>query len=367
MTVAVCESQGDVLKTLGQRPQAIQAYQQALDVLIEADRLERARLSRKLGDAWVEDRRYDVAWGCYTQAQAVLEANPMDRDIDWQREWPAGAPGADALALLGLPVGADGRHRHGDPGAHTGVRRLATAGRVLPPAGPESLSTGRNSGVAGIARLAASQALQAARQAGDVNAILTTQFSYGFQLLWSGELEPASRELSQALVSAQSTRNLLLETQCLTYLTILERRRGNLERVAVLAQHSLDAAQACQRADYIGVAQANQAWLAWRQGDLETAGRLGRPRWRPGTLAVMPIPSSGWASGRWWPSVWRRGRWLKRRYWRAGCSIPHSSACRQRWRRYWSKSARPAQGETGRRPGVLLEHALTLAQGQDYL
>lgn len=299
MTVAICESQGDVLKILGQRPQAIQAYQHALGELFDTERLESARLSRKLGGAWVEDRRYDAAWSCFAQAQAILEDAPQEGDLGWQGEWLQvrlaqihwhyWAYQWEQMATIAEEI-QEQMQASGTPLQQVEYYHLLARRAFL------------QAGVLGSqeSRAAASQALLAARQSGEVNAILTTQFSYGFQLLWSGELDQAAKELSQALASAQSVGNLLLKTQSLTYLTILERRRGNQERAAELAQESLEAAQACQRADYIGVAQANQAWLAWRRRDLQTAERLGQTAletWNIGSYAY-PIQWLGL-----WPMI----------------------------------------------------------------
>ena len=126
------------------------------------------------------------------------------------------------------------------------------------------------------------------------------QFSYGFHLLWSGELEPAARELSQTLAATRELGNRLLQTQCLTYLTIVERRRGNFEQVAELARESLEAAQAIRRVDYIGAAQANQAWLAWRMGDLEGTNRLGQAALEAWNTDSHPYPLQGLGI---WPLV----------------------------------------------------------------
>ena len=147
---------------------------------------------------------------------------------------------------------------------------------------------------------AARRGLQAARETGDMNAIPSMQFSYGFHLLWSGELEPAARELSQTLATLRELSNRLLQTQCLTYLTIVERRRGNFEQVAELARESLEAAQAIRRVDYIGAAQANQAWLAWRMGDLEGTNRLGQAALEAWNTDSHPYPLQGLGI---WPLV----------------------------------------------------------------
>ncbi len=134
-------------------------------------------------------------------------------------------------------------------------------------------------------------------ETGDMNAILSMQFPYGFHLLWSGELGPAARELSQALAAARELGNLLLQTQCLIYLTIVERRRGHLERVAELARESLEAAQSIRRVDYIGVAQANLAWLAWRMGDLEGTSRLSQAALEAWNTDSHPYPVQ-------WLGIW---------------------------------------------------------------
>jgi DNA-binding SARP family transcriptional activator len=366
MTLAISETLGDVLKTLGQRPEAIQAYQQALDVLAETERLERARLTRKLGGAWVEDRRYDAAWSCFTQAQAILESSPQEQDLGWQREelqvrlaqihWHYWAYQWEQMAEIATEIQAR-MQEFGAPLQQVEYYHLLARRAFL------------QAGILGSqeSRAAARQALQAARQAGDINAILTTQFSYGFQLLWSGELEPASQELSQALASAQSAGNLLLQTQCLTYQTILERRRGNLEQVAVLAQESLEAAQACQRADYTGVAQANQAWLAWRQGDLETADSLGQAAfetWNVGSHAypvqwvgLWPMIAVRLAQGEVEQAVQLARRLLDP----AQQRLPGELA-----KILEDVNRASTRGEAEAVRG-LLEHALTLAQAQDYL
>ena len=69
-TVPIYESQGDVFKTLGRRPEAVGAYGQARQALPAGASLAIARLFRKQGSAWLEERRY-AARECIVQAQAV--------------------------------------------------------------------------------------------------------------------------------------------------------------------------------------------------------------------------------------------------------------------------------------------------------
>ena len=192
--LAVCESKGDVLKTLGQRPQAILAYQQALPPLIKAEPLDRSRLARKLGNTWVEDRRYDAAWECFTQAQTVLETNSDSLSIDWQREWLQVRLAQmqwhywmyqwEQIAAIAEQIQTL-IDQFGTPLQQMDFYRLI-ARKAFLQAGFQGTQDSLQ---------AASHALIAARDSGDENAIATSQFSYGFQLLWNGDLEPASRAI----------------------------------------------------------------------------------------------------------------------------------------------------------------------------
>jgi DNA-binding SARP family transcriptional activator/predicted ATPase len=298
-TLAICESQGDVFKTLGRRPEAILAYQRALQTLGEADRLMRARLNRKLGDTWVEDRRNDSAWSYYAQAQAILEEDPQEQDDDWKCEWLQARIAQmhwyywdlqwEPMARIAAQIEAD-------------MRTFGSSLQQVEYYHLLALKAFLQAGVLGTPEscMLAAKGLQAAREAKDMNAILTMQFSYGMQVLWSGMLEAARAEFTQALASAKNMGNLLLETQCLTYLTIVERQLGNLESVAELAQKSLQAAQAYRRSDYLGVAQANLAWLAWRLEDLPTAreqGQAALETWETGSR-LYPIQWVGL-----WPMI----------------------------------------------------------------
>ena len=56
-------------------------------------------------------------------------------------------------------------------------------------------------------------------------------------------------------------------------MTVLHRRLGRLDRVRALAEQSLAASEAMQMVDYMGVARANLAWLAWRSGQNDDASR----------------------------------------------------------------------------------------------
>ena len=75
---------------------------------------------------------------------------------------------------------------------------------------------------------------------------------------------------------AGETGDIVHQSRCLTYLTVLYRKRGELDIVRRHAAQSLEAAAAAQMVEYRGTAKANLAWIAWREGNLEQAEANGR-------------------------------------------------------------------------------------------
>jgi Tfp pilus assembly protein PilF len=56
---------------------------------------------------------------------------------------------------------------------------------------------------------------------------------------------------------------------------VIFRKKGQVAKVRGTAARALEAATAAQRYDYIGAAWANQAWAAWREGDVAQARAYG--------------------------------------------------------------------------------------------
>jgi tetratricopeptide (TPR) repeat protein len=110
-------------------------------------------------------------------------------------------------------------------------------------------------------------ALEAYQQAGIHENIPAAQFQYGFSLLFSGELDLAEDKIISALQLADQRGDLSLQARCLTYLTIIYRKKGEVEKVEPYAEQSLSRATAARMPEYAGAAMANRAWVAWRRGD----------------------------------------------------------------------------------------------------
>ena len=111
--------------------------------------------------------------------------------------------------------------------------------------------------------------LSALEQASAPDLLPAAHFQLGFALLWADELEAAEAELQAALALAERSGDISLEGRCITYLTVIARKRGQLAQARVYAERSLRVATAGNMFDYIGAAHGNLAWLAYRAADLE--------------------------------------------------------------------------------------------------
>jgi hypothetical protein len=121
--------------------------------------------------------------------------------------------------------------------------------------------------------------LAAAREAGSTAGILWLQFALGFCLLWAWQLDEAAEQIAAALALTEQVGDLTNRTRCLNYLTVLHRRRGDFGETRRFADLTLEAARDTHMPEYVVQADANLAWIAWREGDLDRAEQLARDVW----------------------------------------------------------------------------------------
>jgi tetratricopeptide (TPR) repeat protein len=110
----------------------------------------------------------------------------------------------------------------------------------------------------------------------NLSEIAWARFTLGFAQLWQGDLDRAEKQMLTALALAERTGDVVHQSRCLTYLTILYRKRGRLENARRYVSRSLEAAKAGEMLEYVGTAHANLAWVAWREGNLDQAEANGR-------------------------------------------------------------------------------------------
>jgi hypothetical protein len=119
-------------------------------------------------------------------------------------------------------------------------------------------------------------AVSASQESDNLNVRSMSLFLLDFSYLWGDVLEKAEAPLQTALSLAEDIGDVVLQSRCLTYLIVLYRRLGKLEHVRAYIPRSLDVAKTAQLPEYIGMAKANLAWVAWQEKDIAEAEANGR-------------------------------------------------------------------------------------------
>jgi tetratricopeptide (TPR) repeat protein len=126
-------------------------------------------------------------------------------------------------------------------------------------------------------------ALAISQESENLSEIAWARFTLGFSQLWHGDLDRAEKQMLTALALAERTGDVVHQSRCLTYLTILYRKRVQLDKARQCVSRSLAVARAAQMREYIGTAHANLAWVEWREGNLgqaEANGRMALELWQ---------------------------------------------------------------------------------------
>jgi DNA-binding SARP family transcriptional activator len=264
---------GQALQTTGRFAEAHSAFQRALAVAPSGDDVRLATLYRLLAGTCTSEYRYTEAESVYEAAEAVLE--PFGNDEERWREWIRVQ--TDRLMLLYWQQDPERMTRLIER-AEPIVERWGTpAQRAEFLAAHYLVRLAQERYVASDETLELSRRFLAARKAlGDPVDIARAQFNVGFVRLTRGELDDAQPALESALETGDRTANAILRCRSLIYLGTLHRRRRDLDETRRLTQRALEAVTETRMSEYVGLARANLAWVAWIEGDVERADAEGR-------------------------------------------------------------------------------------------
>jgi tetratricopeptide (TPR) repeat protein len=130
--------------------------------------------------------------------------------------------------------------------------------------------------------------------------IAWARFMLGFSQLWAGDLDEAEKQILVALALAERTGDIVHQSRCLTYLTILYRLGGQLAQAQRYARQSLASAEGAQMLEYTGTAYANLAWVAWRERDMASAEKYGQAALE----SWQKLPTGHSSCAFQWTAVW---------------------------------------------------------------
>jgi DNA-binding SARP family transcriptional activator len=292
------ERLGDVLEWTGEHEKSAAAYQAALAHIPEGDRIRQSQLHRKVGNVWRLQSQHEKALRAYEWAAVALGSGTTESPPEWWQEWVQIqlermwlyywlGQWHEMSELAKIRSSVEG---HGTP-AQCISFFLCLAG----------MNNRRDRYVVSEETLTFCRiALGIAQETQDAGEIAWARFVLGFSHLWHGDLTQAEKQMQAALAMAEQTGDIVHQSRCLTYLAILTRKRGQLDHTRQYASRGLEAARAGQMVEYVGTAQANLAWAAWRMGDLaqaEAHGQAALASWRQ-------LPSGHSSCAFQWTALW---------------------------------------------------------------
>lgn len=267
------EELGELHELMLQHELALEAFHNAQKLVFATEWIDQARLLRKIGAVFREQRLYAEALQACQQAEDTLERQPGEQDKGWWDEWLeiqvervwayywlAQWIEMEELVLKARPFveargSAESRMRFLMASCLMHLRKERYC------VSDDMLADSR-------------QSLALSLQSGNLKKKIESHFELGFLLLWRRELDEAEPVLLAALEMAETARDQPYRTLSLTYLTVLYRFCGQPEKVAQLARCTLEAAQVACMPDYIAAARANLAWHSWRLGQFELVEAL---------------------------------------------------------------------------------------------
>ncbi|XXF76534.1 AAA family ATPase [Myxococcaceae bacterium GXIMD 01537] len=289
------ESLGDVLGLTGRQREAREAYERALARIAHEARVRRANVHRKVGKALQTHHQNAEALRAYAQAEAALGEAPDGEEVggtasEWWDTW---------VQLQGERITV-----------HYWLAQLdamrALVERVRPVVERRGTAPQRARFFNSLVQMQLRSEryrpshetvehlhayLRAVRHMGSTRELADAQCVAAVVLLFHGDLVDAEEHALASLAEAERVGDVTLQSRCLTYLTVLHRLRRDVEATREFAERTHAVAQAAGMKDYVGAAEANFAWAAWRGGDLpgtERAGEGALALWRPLSL-VYPF------------------------------------------------------------------------------
>jgi ATP/maltotriose-dependent transcriptional regulator MalT len=120
----------------------------------------------------------------------------------------------------------------------------------------------------------ARRAVAASEEANKPAEAVHVNFVLGLIELFHGDFDGAAAQCGKAFKMAERTGDLVLQVRCLTYRAVAYRRLGDLPRCRTEAEKALVVAEELKMVEYVAMAKASLAWVAWREKNEVEAEKL---------------------------------------------------------------------------------------------
>jgi tetratricopeptide (TPR) repeat protein len=99
-------------------------------------------------------------------------------------------------------------------------------------------------------------------------------FVLGLIEVCHGDFDDAVKQCGRALAMVERVGDLVLQSRCLTYRAVAYRRLADVGHCRTEAEKTLEIATKLGMVEYIAMAKANLAWVAWRQENYAEAEKI---------------------------------------------------------------------------------------------
>lgn len=273
--VAIYAALGNIFALKGQLEEARLVYQNGIASVSPGEYIWQARLLRKMAITWnlASDNPLDTfhvnARQSFQDAEHSLEQAEDRSSVEWRQEWiqlqidqlfPLRGSAEEMTALIekvqpvveeyGTPE-QQGRFFQAVIARDSKLNRYAGS--------EESLAYRRHM-------------LATVMLTGNKDLIGFAHFVLGNGLLFSDYLGEAEEQMRMAMSLAEQIGSTPLLVRSLTFLALILRRSGRVEEVRDVINRTL----AMPEAKKMAAIKGSQAWLAWRDGNLDQAESYGR-------------------------------------------------------------------------------------------
>ncbi|MGA7613778.1 MAG: protein kinase [Thermoanaerobaculia bacterium] len=278
---------GDIAHLTARHGESASAYRQAFaNGRLESLRL--ARLRRKLGRSLIPERHLQEALEEFGRAEKELlkgrddspawwrEWLQLHLDRNWVHYWKADVPGMSA-ELNAIAGDVESHASDAQQCAFYYARSLLAFRRDRYLLDDETVDGQR-------------RAVEAARRSSEGFPPAAPLFALGFIHFWRCELDEAERWLMEGKEIAEKTGDLVQRTRSAAYLSLVSRRRGEVEESRLRTDTSIALARETNLREYVITGEGNLGWIAWKNGDRAEAERLTRKSLHDRIESGLQIP-----------------------------------------------------------------------------
>ncbi len=269
------ESVGDLLTLAGQHDDARAALRRALDFIGVNDVVGRARVYRKIGFSHSLQRDFSATEEAFQTADRQLEEGSVECDTTWGHEK--------------VQIQLERLHLFYWQGMTREMNELADRYSSMVRECGSLVQRGKFFSMLALSQLSASDfrpsaeceklaeiAVSESESSPALAEAAHIRFTLGLIKVFRGHFEEALVHLGAALEVAERIGDRVTQARCLSYSAVAHRCLHHVEQARFFAERTRKLGESLRMVEYMAMAEANLAWVAWSESDRANVERRGR-------------------------------------------------------------------------------------------